>query len=549
MLLFAFCRTTAQDNFKILYPEYIPLKANFEITLITSKKFSDAQKLNIFISSDLSLIINKVELVINEEIIRIPLRSEFVEKYSEQFKKFSIDLSDSERFSTGVYFQLVISLKSSKPNLNEFKFFGEYLRDDKILGYLQSTNEKIITDEEYLYELSFDYYKPYWTAGTALSLVQGSYFNIPIKYDIEQVGLLEFWMKVKNPTLTFLQILNKETNRIEYEFSINENQMLIVNSLNEELLPVNPFFISENAWYHFNLKFEKGKSEFSLIFDGDELTNFKIKNGMDFENLVLHFQNGRQQTELIIDQLRLISLKSDYIDLNRNKNYSDYSDKNSDLILQINFDDSELNELVNSHSISYEGIKLVKSNAPIFPRSPEINVKFSDNFYEVEWEGGSYKDAAKYILERSIGSNDFIVVGQQIANNTNTGRYTLLSEKVDQPEIIYFRIKQVNNDGSVVYSDVVKVGQGNIDDVIIGQNFPNPFNPTTLIEFELVQDSEVEVKVYNLAGKEISQLHKGFLSKGVHQFTFDAQGFPSGVYLYQITTPFSSQTRKMILAK
>ena len=95
----------------------------------------------------------------------------------------------------------------------------------------------------------------------------------------------------------------------------------------------------------------------------------------------------------------------------------------------------------------------------------------------------------------------------------------------------------------------LKVGQGIVDDLIIGQNFPNPFNPTTLIEFELLQDSDVEVKVYNLTGKEIALLHEGVLSKGVHQFTFDASGLSSGVYLYQIITPLSSQTRKMILAK
>jgi hypothetical protein len=124
-----------------------------------------------------------------------------------------------------------------------------------------------------------------------------------------------------------------------------------------------------------------------------------------------------------------------------------------------------------------------------------------------------------------------------------------LSEKQNLSEIIYFRIKQVNNDASVIYSDIVKIGQGIIEDVLIGQNYPNPFNPTTLIEFELLQDTDVEIKIFNLAGKEIALLHKGFLHKGIHQFKFDATGLPSGIYLYQISTPISTQTQKMILAK
>jgi hypothetical protein len=107
----------------------------------------------------------------------------------------------------------------------------------------------------------------------------------------------------------------------------------------------------------------------------------------------------------------------------------------------------------------------------------------------------------------------------------------------------------VNKDGYEVYSDVVKVGQGVVDDLIVGQNYPNPFNPTTLIDFELLQDSEVEIKVYDLAGKEVALIHSGFLTTGVYKFKFDATGLTSGIYLYQITTKLSSQTKKMIFAK
>jgi hypothetical protein len=549
LLFFALDSATAQDNFVIFSPQYIPAQTNFQISLITSKKFADAEKLNIYISPDLSLNISKAELLVNEEVIPISINSEFVEKYSRQFKKLSIDLSDSIRFSSGSYFQIEVSLKSSQISLNSLEFYGEFLNKQKVLGYLINTNENFLSEEEYLYNLSFEYYKPYWTAGKAMSLAQDSKLNIPMNFNFDEALALEFWMKINNPTQIFLEILNKETNQVEYELSINENQMLNINSSFDDMISANPLFISKNSWYHFNLNFDKENSKLSLFCNGNELTQFNVLGRSDVEKLTLRFQNENQVGKLFLDQLRLINFKNESIDLNRNKNYSDYSDENSNVVLQINFDDAELENLLNSNTISYDGIKLVKSNAPIFPRSPEINVQFSDNFYEIEWEGGSYKDAAKYILERSIGDADFTKVGEQIAENQDDGKYSILSEKVDKTEIIYFRIKQINKDGSVVYSDVVKVGQGNIEDVIIAQNFPNPFNPTTSIEFELIQDSDVEVKVYNLAGREIAILHEGYLSKGVHQFIFDAEGFPSGVYIYQITTPVSSQTRKMILAK
>ncbi len=325
--------------------------------------------------------------------------------------------------------------------------------------------------------------------------------------------------------------------------------MLIFKSLNDELLPAKTFFISKNTWYHFNINFDNANSEITFNCGGNELTNLHVNNSIDFENLVLHFQNENTNNQFFLDQLRLINAEQESSSIDRNKNFSEYSDDQSKVLLQLNFDDKELSTMLDRKVISFERISLVNSDAPIFPRSPEIYVKVADNFYEVIWKGGSYKEAAEYILERSSGDDNFIEVSEVAADNDEHKKYSLLTEKVEQTEVLYFRIKQVNKNGSIVYSDVAKVGQGIVDDVIIGQNYPNPFNPTTLIEFELIQDSDVEVRVYDLAGREIALLHKGFLNKGVHQFTFDGSEFPSGVYLYQVITPLSSQTRKMILAK
>ena len=88
-----------------------------------------------------------------------------------------------------------------------------------------------------------------------------------------------------------------------------------------------------------------------------------------------------------------------------------------------------------------------------------------------------------------------------------------------------------------------------MENIILGQNYPNPFNPSTKIEFEILQDAEVEVVVYNLTGKEIEILHQGFLPSGIYKFDFDGSELPSGIYLYKVSTPQFTQTKKMILAK
>jgi len=549
LLLFLSDWTAAQDNFKVFVPDFIPSNGNFEVSIIASKKFTEADRLNIYFLPDISLIINKIELWTNDSQLQIPAKTEFVAEYSEQYQKVSIDLTDTTFLANKEFFQLILYLKSNSNNRNALKFYGEYVGKEKILGYLTSSESKIISDISNQYILSFNYFEKYLTAENAASLSQNSYLNVPLIYNFDEVLAVEFWMKAKNYNSTFLKIVNWETNWIEHYLSINENQMLVINSKDNDLFPMKPFFISRNIWYHIYLSFDKHNYELSFFCNEEELARIKINNYLEFDNLVLHFQNDMPSGEFDVDQLRMINIHDSFTSISKNRNYPDYSDENSDLIFQMNFSEAEFSNLLNKRSISYERIRLVKSDAPLFPLSPEISFKLMNNYYEIEWKGGSYETVDNYVLERAIGNGNFIEVGKQPADNDEEKTYSMLSDKNEQNEIVYFRVKQVNKDGSEVYSDVVKVGQGIIEDLIVGQNFPNPFNPITLIDFELLKDSDVEVKVFDLAGKEVAVLHSGFLSTGIYKFKFDASGFPSGIYLYQINTPLSSQTKKMILAK
>jgi hypothetical protein len=81
------------------------------------------------------------------------------------------------------------------------------------------------------------------------------------------------------------------------------------------------------------------------------------------------------------------------------------------------------------------------------------------------------------------------------------------------------------------------------------QNFPNPFNPLTSIDFELISSQDVTLVVYNLNGQEIKSLLEQTLASGVHNVKFDAGDLPSGVYLYQLSTPETTVTRKCLVFK
>ncbi len=97
----------------------------------------------------------------------------------------------------------------------------------------------------------------------------------------------------------------------------------------------------------------------------------------------------------------------------------------------------------------------------------------------------------------------------------------------------------------------------------LSQNYPNPFNPSTIIKYSIPQSSLVQLRVYDVLGREVSSLVSERKSKGEHAVEFNAKNIPSGVYFYQLQSSPSinlpndkasteanfMQTKKMILVK
>lgn len=80
-------------------------------------------------------------------------------------------------------------------------------------------------------------------------------------------------------------------------------------------------------------------------------------------------------------------------------------------------------------------------------------------------------------------------------------------------------------------------------------NYPNPFNPTTTITFNLPEKDNVKLAVYDILGREVIKLADGAYEAGEHSFQFDASNLPSGVYLYKIETSRGMLSKKMLLMK
>ncbi len=86
-------------------------------------------------------------------------------------------------------------------------------------------------------------------------------------------------------------------------------------------------------------------------------------------------------------------------------------------------------------------------------------------------------------------------------------------------------------------------------DYVLSQNYPNPFNPVTSIEFRVPSASQVRLTIFDLLGRESATLMNDRKEAGIYSLQWDASGYPSGMYFYQLTTGDFSTVGKMVLLK
>ncbi|HCV44133.1 MAG TPA: hypothetical protein DGH68_11665 [Bacteroidetes bacterium] len=83
----------------------------------------------------------------------------------------------------------------------------------------------------------------------------------------------------------------------------------------------------------------------------------------------------------------------------------------------------------------------------------------------------------------------------------------------------------------------------------LADSYPNPFNPTTTITFQIPTGSVVSLKVFDLLGREVATLVEGTMQPGSYTSRWNASGFGSGVYICKLTAGEYSEAKKLILMK
>lgn len=116
-----------------------------------------------------------------------------------------------------------------------------------------------------------------------------------------------------------------------------------------------------------------------------------------------------------------------------------------------------------------------------------------------------------------------------------------------------FTNEAVNRNITISESGVI-IGLNQINTIVpndfeLLQNYPNPFNPATTIKFRIAKQQTVELKIYDLTGKEVEILINRQLSPGTYESYWKASEYPSGIYFYRLSSGKFTETRKMILIK
>lgn len=186
-------------------------------------------------------------------------------------------------------------------------------------------------------------------------------------------------------------------------------------------------------------------------------------------------------------------------------------------------------------------------------RSEANNTRMTPIF-RMEYQGGDIKTAANYTASvvdsaywRKKGNMDVIVVANVDGDKEDevlyTQGYSYQNPNDDRMPLIVL-------DQKYTPVSVEKIAFELPAEFFLAQNYPNPFNPTTQIKFGITKTSNVELKVFDILGKEVAVLiNNQNLTAGSYNVKFDASNLSSGIYIYKLTAGNQTVSKKMQLIK
>ncbi len=178
----------------------------------------------------------------------------------------------------------------------------------------------------------------------------------------------------------------------------------------------------------------------------------------------------------------------------------------------------------------------------------------------LNWSTVSQTNNAGWRITRSVDGETFEAVGNFVQGaGTADALMNYSFEDKDLPgvEKVYYRLEQVDLDGSISQSNVIEVLLGArmpLPTEFAVNVYPNPFNPSTTISYELPESAPVSVVIYDVLGQQVRHLISQFNAAGRYSVQWDARdnqgrGVASGVYIAKVDAGTTTLSQKMLLLK
>jgi photosystem II stability/assembly factor-like uncharacterized protein len=183
--------------------------------------------------------------------------------------------------------------------------------------------------------------------------------------------------------------------------------------------------------------------------------------------------------------------------------------------------------------------------------------------YGVTWnEVFSYGSGALYGFDE--GNTYFFAAGMQgkIFRSASGGNNWMLQNSGVSADLNAIKMCQDNNSIAIAVGDggtLLMTTNGGVwiknisseipDNYNLFQNYPNPFNPTTYIKYQITNNGFVNLKVFDIMGREISTLVNEKQNAGTYETQFDANNLASGIYFYRLKAGNFSDTKKLMVIK
>lgn len=187
-----------------------------------------------------------------------------------------------------------------------------------------------------------------------------------------------------------------------------------------------------------------------------------------------------------------------------------------------------------------------------------FNASVNARNVSLEWKTTQEINNSGFSIERRMlnSANQYgewksisFVAGKGTTNEATVYKY--MDAKMNTGTYQY-RLKQIDFNGNFEYFNLTTPDHVTISNPFVfdvSQNYPNPSNPKSKIDFQIPNDGRVLVKVYDISGREVKTLLDDNKTTGFYTIEFDGSNLSSGVYFYKISSGSFSQTKKMILVK